>query len=449
MTTETLVSKYNVPAPRYTSYPTVPYWDNEPPTPDAWLERVKATFRDSNGISLYIHLPYCESLCTYCGCNTRITTNHNVEDPYIDSLLREWRLYLAHIGDQPLISEVHLGGGTPTFFAPRNLKRLIEGIRADSRMVAGAELSFEGHPRNTTREHLQVLRELGFSRVSFGIQDFDPRVQEIINRIQTTEDVERVTSESRALGYESVNYDLVYGLPLQTMESVEASIRKVIEFKPDRIAFYSYAHVPWIKGSQRRFTEDDLPDEHTKLALYLMGSQMLREAGYIDIGMDHFALPEDSLNIALKQGRLHRNFMGYTTNNTRLLIALGVSSISDSYTAFVQNHKVVEKYMAAVNAGELAIFKGHLLNDEDLAIRRHILNLICRYETQWEGETPPYLTEALRRMRELESDGLVITDARSIRVTELGRRFIRNICLCLDARYWRAVPEKQIFSSAV
>lgn len=442
-----LVSKYNVPVPRYTSYPTVPYWDKEPPTAQAWLEQVKAA--QDGAISIYIHLPYCETLCTYCGCNTRITTNHNVEEPYIASLLREWQLYLACLGEPPLISEIHLGGGTPTFFAPHNLKRLIEGICAGSRLAQNVELSFEGHPRNTTREHLKTLRELGFNRVSFGIQDFDQRVQEIINRIQTVEDVERVTSESRALGYESINYDLVYGLPLQTIESVEASIRKVIEFRPDRIAFYSYAHVPWLKGSQRRFTEDDLPDEHTKLALYLLGSQMLREAGYIDIGMDHFALPEDSLHLALREGRLHRNFMGYTTNNTRLLIGLGVSSISDSYTAFVQNQKVVEKYMAAVDAGELAIFKGHLLNDEDLAIRGHILNLICRYETSWQGETPEYLAEALKRMCELEEDGLVVTDGQSIRVTELGRRFIRNICLCLDARYWRSVPEKQIFSSAV
>lgn len=448
---EELVEKYNVAVPRYTSYPTVPYWQTTAPTVDEWLNTLKTTFNKTNtdkGISLYIHLPYCESLCTYCGCNTRITVNHKVEDPYINSLLAEWKLYLKQFSEKPRIAEVHLGGGTPTFFSPENLKRLISEILNDAILVTEPELSFEGHPTNTSYEHLKALREIGFNRVSYGIQDFDYKVQDAINRYQTFEEVKQVTEWSRELGYYSVNYDLVYGLPFQSIVSVTETVAKIIELKPDRIAYYSYAHVPWLKPAQRKYTEKDLPEQQTKLKLYMIGSEMFSEAGYIDVGMDHFSLKEDSLNKAFENKTLHRNFMGYTTNNTSLMIGLGVSSISDSWGGFIQNYKVVEDYQKAVGEGRFPFFKGHILSKEDEWIRRHILNLVCNYETILEtGNT--LSIEIINRLKLLEKDNLVEVLDNHIKVTSTGQRFVRNVCLAFDLKYWSAQPDKQIFSKAV
>jgi oxygen-independent coproporphyrinogen-3 oxidase len=300
---KTLIEKYNVATPRYTSYPTVPYWDDNVPEAKQWQQLAKATFdctNDKEGISLYIHLPFCESLCTYCGCNTRITVNHNVESPYITAILKEWDMYVSLFETKPKIKEIHLGGGTPTFFKPERLVHLIEGILSTSVLCDNAELSFEGHPNNTTIDHLKVLYNVGFRRVSLGIQDFDIKVQRIINRIQSYDSVKTVTENARKIGYTSINYDLIYGLPLQTEQSMNETIEKVIQLHPDRIAFYSYAHVPWIKPGQRKFTEADLPEGKVKRALYENGRKAFEEAGYFEIGMDHFGLSDDPLNIALR-----------------------------------------------------------------------------------------------------------------------------------------------------
>jgi oxygen-independent coproporphyrinogen-3 oxidase len=317
-----LIKKYNVAGPRYTSYPTVPYWNETPPTIDEWTLSVKKSFDESNaadGISLYIHLPFCEKLCTYCGCNTRITVNHAVEVVYISALLKEWRMYQKLFVDKPIIREIHLGGGTPTFFSPDNLNMLLNGILEHSIIHTNHEFSFEAHPNNTTYEHLQTLYNLGFRRLSLGIQDFDLRVQQIVNRVQPFENVERVVNDARAIGYESINFDLIYGLPLQTLESVTRTIDKVNILRPDRIAFYSYAHVPWIKPGQRKFTENDLPADQEKRALYEIGKLKFIDNGYEEVGMDHFALSTDSLSIASKTGNLHRNFMGYTHSHTQVM----------------------------------------------------------------------------------------------------------------------------------
>ena len=450
-----LVRKYNVPGPRYTSYPTVPYWDTEPPTEEQWKQHVKDSFMRADatgeGISLYLHLPFCEKLCTYCGCNKRITVNHKVEDPYITTLLQEWDLYLKLFGRKPLIKEIHLGGGTPTFFSPANLQKLMEGLFAGAMVAPDAEMSFEGHPNNTTKEHLQTLYNLGFRRVSFGIQDFDPEVQRIINRIQPIENVERVSREAREIGYESINFDLIYGLPRQTMSSVISTIEKVMELKPDRIAFYSYAHVPWVSPGQRLYTEEDLPRDEEKRALYEKGKEMYEAAGYVEIGMDHFALKTDSLHKALQTARLHRNFMGYSNSGTRLMVGLGASSISDTWTAFVQNLKKVESYRMAVQRGHFPIFRGHLLSREDLVLRRHILNLMCRFKTSWtEDELKTFaLLEAKSRLSELANDQLIKLKEDSVQVLNGGKPFIRNICMALDARLWRNKPHTQLFSSTI
>jgi oxygen-independent coproporphyrinogen-3 oxidase len=446
-----LIEKYNVAAPRYTSYPTVPYWSKDAFDKRKWRASVKNAFNATNaedGISIYIHLPYCESLCTYCGCNTRITKNHKVEEPYISAVLKEWQIYREIFEDKPIIREIHLGGGTPTFFSPDNLKILIEGILDKAIVHPNADFGFEGHPANTTSEHLKTLFDLGFRRLSLGIQDFDPRVQFIINRIQTFEQVREVTEEARKIGYTSVNYDLIYGLPLQTLESLSDTIEKVSDLMPDRIAFYSYAHVPWIKPGQRRFTENDLPGANEKRALYELGHNMLTELGYYDIGMDHFALPTDSLYRAEHDKKLHRNFMGYTHQYTRLMIGLGVSSISDTWDAYAQNVKTVEEYLNIINNNELPVFKGHFLSSEDLTIRKHILDIMCKGETYWNLHREPCyaLVEGLERMLELAEDGLVDLSSMQLIVTPTGKRFLRNICMALDARLWADKPATQLFS---
>lgn len=445
-----LIEKYNVAAPRYTSYPTVPYWNKTSFDQAHWRQSVKMAFDGSKkeGISIYIHLPFCESLCTYCGCNTRITKNHKVEDPYIAAVLKEWAMYRDTFGNKPVIKELHLGGGTPTFFSPANLEVLITGILKDSIVHPHADFGFEGHPANTTEEHLRTLYNLGFRRLSLGIQDFDPEVQFIINRMQTFEQVEEVTLQARRIGYTSINFDLIYGLPRQTRNSLTDTIEKVSRLMPGRIAFYSYAHVPWIKPGQRRFTEADLPGAAEKRALYDLGHNLLTDLGYRDIGMDHFALPADSLYIAEKNKKLHRNFMGYTHQYTRLLVGLGVSSISDTWDAYAQNIKTVEEYLEMINRNELPVVKGHFLSDEDMVIRKHILNLMCKGETHWNSHTQncPAFDEGLERMKGLEADGLMKLSLMDLKVTPLGKRFLRNICMALDARLWADKPASQLFS---
>ncbi|MCC8424909.1 oxygen-independent coproporphyrinogen III oxidase [Mucilaginibacter sp. UR6-11] len=449
-----LTEKYNVPAPRYTSYPTMPYWDTDKFAMPAWINSVKWAFaecNDADGISLYIHLPFCEDLCTYCGCNTRITKNHGVEVPYINALLKEWKMYCKIMEGIPVIREIHLGGGTPTFFSAKNLELLISGLLENSKIHAKAEFSFEGHPANTTAEHLEALYRLGFRRLSLGIQDFDPKVQLIINRKQTFEQVQAVTYEARRIGYTSINYDLIYGLPLQTLEGLIKTMNLVAGLKPDRIAFYSYAHVPWLKPGQRKFTQLDLPEPHVKNKLHEHGRSLLKGYGYLEIGMDNFALPGDKLLIAQAQGKLHRNFMGYTNQNTQLLIGLGVSSISDACYAYAQNLKTVEDYLKVVNEGELPVFKGHVLTGEDLIIRKHILNIMCREATAWNHHTEPCpaIFEAIDRLQPLADDGLIELNSWGLKVTEKGKPFLRNICMALDQRLWADKPNTQLFSMAV
>ena len=448
-----LISKYNIPVPRYTSYPTVPFWDNQL-TADAWLENVKETFRSSNskeGISLYIHLPYCESLCTYCACNTRITVNHAVEKPYMEALLKEWKMYLSTFDDVPLIKEIHLGGGTPTFFSAENLAVLLKDILSTCKVSEHHFFSFEGHPSNTTVEHLTTLNQLGFDRVSFGIQDFDDKVQTAINRHQTVEEVKHVVESARKIGYTSINFDLVYGLPFQTKSSMENTLKKVVELKPERIAFYSYAHVPWIKPGQRKFTELDLPVEHEKRALYELGLHYFSEAGYHGVGMDHFALPGDELLVSLTKGTLHRNFMGYTAGKTSLMIGLGVSAIGDSWTAFAQNSKVVEEYLKLIQENKLPFQRGHQLSNQDIFLRQHILNIMCKGQTYFTAnEFGQYLYSKIKeRMSELFADGLVLIENNQLHVTETGKAFLRNICLCFDERYHESEVKENKFSQAI
>jgi oxygen-independent coproporphyrinogen-3 oxidase len=446
METSELLKKYNIAAPRYTSYPTVPYWESENFTKDAWLNTLIKSYKNQQeqGISVYIHLPYCERLCTYCGCNTRITKNHGVEVPYIEALIREWEMYVEALGERPKIKELHLGGGTPTFFSAENLKKLIISIVGNQGSTI--DCSFEGHPDNTTVAHLQTLYELGFKRISLGIQDFDPKVQFMINRFQTPEQVLNITHEARKLGYDSINFDLIYGLPGQTLTGLTHTIEEVIGMMPERIAFYSYAHVPWMKPGQRHYAEKDIPQGDEKFALYQIGRALLLKAGYEEIGMDHFALKRDSLYQASAQNQLHRNFMGYTDRYTEVLIGLGVSSISDSHRAFAQNSKTVEGYLEQINQDKLAIEKGHLLTEQDLMIRQHILNLMCKSSTQFTVAIPSFISE---RLAPLIADGLVVIEGLTVQVTPTGKSFLRNICMAFDERLWQRKSETMLFSKAV
>jgi oxygen-independent coproporphyrinogen-3 oxidase len=447
-----LIEKYNTQVPRYTSYPTVPFWHELAPD-KAWERKFQNNFhqQNANGISLYMHLPFCETLCTYCGCNKKITTNHGVEDEYINVILDEWKLYREMMDERPVIRELHLGGGTPTFFSPRNLRRMLEGIFQTASIHPEREFGIEGHPNNTTEDHLRTLYELGFRRVSFGVQDNDPVVQRAINRIQPVANVRRVTEKAREIGFHSVNYDLIYGLPFQTLKGEAKTIDETIELRPDRIAFYSYAHVPWKQKAQRLFDENDLPSPQLKTQLYMLAKEKFGLAGYSDIGMDHFALPHDDLYKAWKAGSLHRNFMGYTTSHTSFLIGLGVSAISDLGTAYSQNQKELTNYFRMINERKFAINKGYFLNETELICKKYILQTACRGSVTFENEHQSLLEKyTIPHLKMVADDGLIKLHENGFNVTETGRQYLRNICQAFDLK-WQSeskVPE-HIFSQSV
>ncbi len=453
--TNSLLQKYNVPGPRYTSYPTVPYWNEDNFTYEAWLDTLKKSFIESNtseGISLYIHLPFCESMCTFCGCNKRITKNHDLENPYIQAVLKEWDLYCDILEKRPIIKEIHLGGGTPTFFSTQNLETLILGIFKKADKASQHEFSFEGHPNNTTKEHLQKLYDLGFRRVSFGVQDYSEKVQNAIHRIQPFLNVAKVTLWAREIGYTSIGHDIIFGLPFQEKEDVIDTIEKTKSLQPDRLAFYSYAHVPWIKGNgQRGFNDEDIPKDDKKRELYEIGKQLLYENEYHEIGMDHFALQTDSLFESFRDRKLHRNFMGYSSSKTQVMIGLGVSSISDSWYSFAQNVKTIEEYYAILATNKIPILRGHLLTNEDLIIRNHILNLMCQFETSW-TDAKEYFNEIpdiVIQLKEMERDGLIEFISNGVRVTEVGKPFVRNICMAFDVLLKRKAPDTALFSMTI
>ena len=447
-----LIKKYNVAGPRYTSYPTVPYWDNELFTTQKWQNTLKESSDKDESISLYIHLPFCESLCTFCACNKRITKQHAVEIPYINALLKELDLYVELYNYKPTVRDIHFGGGTPTFFSPENLAYLLSGIKERVFISQKASFSFEGHPNNTTYEHLKTLYDFNFDRVSYGIQDYNPSVQKAIHRIQSFDNVKYVTETARKIGYKSVGHDLIYGLPFQSVEHILNTIEKTIKLKPDRIAFYSYAHTPWIKGNgQRGFKDSDLPDAETKRLQYELGKKMLEENGYEEVGMDHFALIDDELFKAMENKTLHRNFMGYTTQQTSHLIGLGVSSISDVWYGFAQNEKKLEDYYKRLDNDEIPVFRGHILTEEDLEIRQHILNLMTKFETNLQNTklNNESLNLIHKNLNTFIEDKLIIIKNNKITVVPEAKAFIRNICMAFDMRMLRKKPETQIFSMTI
>ncbi|MCZ8236936.1 MAG: oxygen-independent coproporphyrinogen III oxidase [Leptospiraceae bacterium] len=449
LNTSNLLSKYDIPAPRYTSYPTVPYWTDNPST-EEWINSLNNTLNFSNkSLSAYFHIPFCETLCTFCGCNTSITKNHSlVEIPYLDALEAEIKYYLASV---PKLSsspfkEVHLGGGTPTYFSDENMERLLSMIHQFLYLSNDTDLSIEVDPRRTRVSQLEILYKYGFKRISLGVQDFDKEVQRLVNRIQPFEITKKITESSRKIGFESVNFDLIYGLPRQNLESMKKSIDLTISLRPDRIAFYSYAHVPWIKSSQRLFTEDDLPKAKEKRELYEQGRQLLEANGYKEIGMDHFALESDGLWKALENGTLHRNFMGYTEKYSDILLGFGTSAISESPDCFHQNEKLEIKYRKLISEGSIPTLRGHKLNEKD-KIRK---KLILEFMTTWKVSIPLELLEdAKEYLSDMELDGLIKWEENILRITETGKPFLRIVCTVFDERYRVSKPSKNLFSKAL
>lgn len=446
-----IVEKYNVAVPRYTSYPPVPNWQTINKKRE-WLDHIGLCLQQNEeGISLYIHLPFCEQLCTYCGCNKRITLNHGVEAPYIDVLLKEWAHYVALAGDIPIIiNELHLGGGTPTFFKPSELKRLIQGILDTASVSVEAAFSFEAHPNSTSYEHLITLYELGFKRISIGVQDLSPTIMKAINRNQTAEEIEHVTLCARSIGFTSVNYDLIYGLPFQSIQDIEITMNFVNKMRPDRIAFYGYAHVPWKSAGQRAFSDDDVPNGYEKFLLKEAGYQKLGQQGYELIGMDHFALKSDSLFISFSEGKMHRNFMGYTDQKTNILIGLGASSISETNEMYVQNEKTIETYSALIENESSAVIKEHHMTTMQKITKKHILDLMCTYETSFTEMDEDQVTLSLHmdKIKSLVSDDIInFEEGGNLKINNCGKDFIRNVCAAIDPEF-ETVTDSKMYSLA-
>ncbi len=449
-----LFKKYDVPAPRYTSYPTVPYWTDSPST-EQWTESLRAAFSDDEATwSLYLHIPYCETLCTFCGCNTVITKDHAVESPYVERLLQEWKAYVEKVPGilrKPL-KHIHLGGGTPTFLSPSELERVLRPILESTvRDPENFEGSVEVDPRRTTRAHLETLHRLGFRRVSLGVQDFDPEVQRMVNRIQPVEITDEITKLAREIGYDSVNFDLIYGLPKQDAKKFVRTAEITLALRPDRIALYSFALVPWIKKVQRIFKDEDLPEGTEKRAIYEVAREMLLAGGYVEIGMDHFALPTDALARAMVKGTLHRNFMGYTDQRTEILLGIGLSAISETPTCFHQNEKVLPVYERLLDSGKIPTLRGHLLSELDRRRREQILDLMTTGETRFEDaeqaqDVAKFLEEPIR-----DGLGSILEEkgAYLFRVTEAGKPFLRNLCMAFDQRLREKSPTTRTFSQAV
>ncbi|MFZ3231534.1 MAG: oxygen-independent coproporphyrinogen III oxidase [Pseudobdellovibrio sp.] len=444
-----LFSKYDVPAPRYTSYPTVPYW-NTTPSPDQWISHVQKTLDNSQSSwSMYLHIPYCETLCTFCGCNTTTTKDHKKEQPYVELLLKEFELYLLKVPElrNKPCRQIHLGGGTPTFFSAENLEKLLQGLQKN---ITLDQVHFEGSvevdPRRTTRHQLQVLKQNGINRISLGVQDFDAEVQRLVNRIQPFDITKQMTEWARELGYVSVNFDLIYGLAKQTLESMRKTTELTIQLRPDRIALYSFAMVPWIKPAQRLFKDQDLPKSEDKRKLYELSREMLLNAGYLEVGMDHFALPHDGLIKAQKSNSLHRNFMGYTDVRTDLLLGLGVSSISETPFSFHQNEKILTNYENQINQNNIATFRGHILTESDQKHRQQILQFMTEYSVSLDVEQMKTAPEFLA---EMFVDGLVKVEGRNLKITEKGKPFLRNACVFFDEHLRANQPQTKIFSQSI
>ncbi len=428
-----LIQKYNRPAPRYTSYPPVPYWSNAPDE-QRWISHLKTTYGESRGIDLYVHVPFCESLCYYCGCNRTITKNHDIEKKYLALVLSEWELYKKKLGFLPKVNSLHFGGGTPTFLSANNLEILMLALleNKSDNFVGSVEID----PRTVKEDHFKTFKKYGISRISLGIQDFDVVVQRAINRMQSPELVKKLVNDLRSQQFDSINFDLIYGLPKQTVNSIKETFEIVCELMPDLIAFYSYAHLPDRIKNQKLINENDLPSPSEKRDLYLAGKKILEEKGYVEIGMDHFALPGSSLHKAMIEKNLHRNFMGYVDKKSNILIGLGTTSISDSSLSFVQNAKDYKTYEQMIQKNKLPLTSGHTHSSDDLIIQELLLKLMCQHEVDLGNtESIPFWKEIKSELVEFQNDGLIDLCDGKLRMKTCGKGFVRNVALSFDFHY--------------
>jgi oxygen-independent coproporphyrinogen III oxidase len=463
-----LLSKYNVPGPRYTSYPTVPAWTEDVTSAD--YQKSLQTLKKGETLSLYFHLPFCEQLCHFCGCMQVITKNHDRSAVYTEHLLKELKNILEYIpADARTVTQIHFGGGTPNFFKPDEMTVLMQAIRENFSVQANAEIAIEMHPRTSTAAFCDVLKKLGFNRVSLGVQDFDPEVQRLIHRGQSYEMTKRMLDYLRKLAFDSFNFDLIYGLPGQNQETWQETLKKTLELRPNRLAVYSYAHVPWVRPVQRSFDESDLPSPALKLELFEEAYETFIAHGYRLIGMDHFALADDELAQALERGTLHRNFMGYSTRADAHQIGFGVSAISFVGGHYFQNLKDLKHYYAhggATGRSPLrATFRGCLLNRDDTIRRDLIMAIMCNgfvdcqaFEKRWDVKFSDYFSKELAALDQFVKDGLLEIKVRAngcsplqLRVIGKGFLFLRNIAMCFDP-YLREMQKKSetpIFSKTV
>lgn len=434
-----LVKKYNVPGPRYTSYPPATKFTEMPDWPRL-LEKIAANNQTGRGLSLYFHIPFCETLCWFCGCTTVITTNHGQAGPYLDRLEKEMARMAALIDPKREVVQLHWGGGSPTFLRPDEIRRLGEMIHKHFRFSPDVEAGVEVDPRRLTRDHIVALREIGFNRTSLGVQDFEPKVQESIHRVQPREMTQRVMDWARELGFGSVNFDLIYGLPHQTVDSFGRTLDAVLGMEPDRLAVFSYAHVPWIKPAQKILEQKVLPPPEVKLELLKMVIERLTEDGhYIYIGMDHFARPGDELVEAQRNKTLQRNFQGYSTRGNADIFAFGMSAISQIPDAYWQNEKELPAYYAALDGDRPPCARGYLLTDADKIRRETIMRVMCDLSLDYAAmsqrlgiDFAAWFANELAALAPFEADGLVRCSSRGLDVTDTGRLFIRNIAMCFD-----------------
>ncbi|NTX12447.1 oxygen-independent coproporphyrinogen III oxidase [Myxococcus sp. CA056] len=446
--TPELLSRYDVSGPRYTSYPTAPEWRQDF-GPEALEARLRsAGTRDSaEPLSLYVHLPFCHSLCWYCGCNVVISRDTSAADRYLDHLVMELDLVTARLGARRSLSQIHWGGGTPTFLTEPQLERLWTELTRRFVPLPDAEVAIEVHPSVTTPGQLTLLRSLGFNRLSMGLQDFDPRVQEVTNRLQTPERTRALLEHARALGFTGVNFDLIYGLPYQAPEGWARTLETVLEMRPDRLAVYSFAFMPDVLKHQKRMPAEALPTAPVKLELFRSAYAAFVGAGYQAIGMDHFAVPEDELARALSERRLGRNFQGYTVKAASDVVALGSTGISDVGGAYAQNVRPLPAYYERVSRGRLATERGLLLTEDDRKRRAVITQLMCNAWVDLGEDGVRDFAPELERLRRFEEDGLVVRSGTQLELTALGRLFVRNVAMVFDARLARA--ERPRFSRTV
>ena len=452
-----LIERYDRPGPRYTSYPTAVEFHTGFTEAD-YRARLAAAAAADAPLSLYLHVPFCESRCAYCGCAVIATTKRDVAATYLGYLQREIEMLADALGARRRVVQCHWGGGTPTYLSPAQIAQLDAAVGRHFDVAPDAEKAMEIDPRVTTAPQIALLRRLGFNRLSFGVQDFDERVQHAIGRHQTEEETRRLYWVARDAGFDSINFDLVHGLPFQTPDSFRRTLAGVVDLLPDRIAVYSYAHVPWMRPHQKAIDAASLPDARTKRSLAVAAVDAFTAAGYVPIGIDHFALPDDELAVALRERRLHRNFMGYTVRPAPDSVAAGVSAIGDVAGAFAQNHKSLARYYEAIDAGRFPVERGYALSDDD-RLRRYVIGeLMCNFHVDGAAvrgrfgvDLPACFAPEIERLREPggpAADGLVRIEPGGLTITDRGRLFVRNVCMVFDT-YLAAHEGRPVFSRTV